>query len=63
MLDGSSRYILAWKLAPTIAASDVQESLELALARAKLDRLRVRHCPRLLSDNGRAMCLASFAAS
>jgi putative transposase len=34
------------------AATDVQETLEVALAMAKLDRVRVRHRPRLLSDNG-----------
>jgi putative transposase len=30
----------------------VQETLEQALAKTKLDRVRVRHRPRLLSDNG-----------
>jgi len=35
-----------------MAATDVQETLEQALAKAKLDRVRVRHRPRLLSDNG-----------
>jgi putative transposase len=52
VLDDYSRYILAWKLTPTMAAMDVQETLEQALAKAKLDRVRVRHRPRLLSDNG-----------
>jgi len=52
VLDDFSRYILAWRLSPTIAATDVQETLEQALAKAKLDRVRVRHRPRLLSDNG-----------
>ena len=52
MLDDYSRYILAWKLTPTMAATDVQETLEKALACARLDRVRVRHRPRLLSDNG-----------
>lgn len=52
ILDDYSRYILAWKLTPTMAATDVQETLEIALAKAKLDRVRVRHRPRLLSDNG-----------
>jgi putative transposase len=35
-----------------MAATDVQETLEIALAKAKLDRVRVRHRARLLSDNG-----------
>ena len=52
VLDDYSRHILAWKLTPTMAATDVQETLEIALAEAKLDRFRVRHRPRLLSDNG-----------
>lgn len=52
VLDDYSRYSLAWKLTPTMAAPDVQETLELALARARFDRVRVRHRPRLLSDNG-----------
>ena|GEM_PF-2547946 len=45
VLDDYSRYSLAWKLTPTMAATDVQETLELALARARLDRVRVRHRP------------------
>ena len=52
VLDDYSRYILAWKLTPAMAATDVQETLGKALAWAKLDRVRVRHRPRLLSDNG-----------
>ena len=51
VLDDYSRYILAWRLSPTMAATDVQETLEKALAEAKLDQVRVRHRPRLLSDN------------
>jgi transposase InsO family protein len=52
VLDDYSRYILAWNLTSTMATTDVQETLELPLARARLDRVRVRHRPRLLSDNG-----------
>ncbi len=52
VLDDYSRYILAWRLSPTMAATDVQQTLEQALATAKLDRVRVRRRPRLLSDNG-----------
>jgi transposase InsO family protein len=33
-------------------ASDVRDTLELALARTNLERVKVRHHPRLLSDNG-----------
>src|SRR4030095_6300520 len=52
VLDDFSRYILAWKLTPTMAATDVQDTLECALAKAKLEKVRVQHRPRLLSDNG-----------
>jgi putative transposase len=54
VLDDYSRYIIAWKLAPTMAASDVQETLEMALKKTSLQKARVRHRPRLLSDNGPA---------
>ena len=54
MLDGFSRYILAWKLSPTMGASDVTETLDQALAVTGVDQVRVQHRPRLLSDNGPA---------
>jgi len=54
ILDDFSRYILAWKLSSTMATRDVEETLNLALAKAGLDEVRVRHRPRLLSDNGPA---------
>jgi transposase InsO family protein len=52
VLDDFSRYILAWKLTPTMNASDVQDTLLLALAKTGLDHVLVEHRPRLLSDNG-----------
>jgi transposase InsO family protein len=54
VLDDYSRYIIAWKLAPTMGANDVEETLELALEKSELGKARVRHRPRLLSDNGPA---------
>jgi len=54
VLDDYSRYIIAWQLAPTMAASDVEETLEMALKMTGLQKVRVRHRPRLLSDNGPA---------
>lgn len=54
VLDDFSRYILAWKLTPTMAAGDVLDTLELALKASGLKHARVRHRPRLLSDNGPA---------
>lgn len=52
VLDDFSRYILAWKLTPTMASTDVQETLQLALDKTGLDHVLVQHRPRLLSDNG-----------
>ena len=52
VLDDFSRYILAWKVFTTMAASDVTEVLDLALSKADMDRVHVQHRPRLLSDNG-----------
>ena len=52
VLDDFSRYILAWKLCSTMTATDVSDTLTLALDSSGLARVRVRHRPRLLSDNG-----------
>ena len=52
ILDDFSRYIIAWKLCVTMRAEDVTETLELALQASGCDQARVRHRPRLLSDNG-----------
>ena len=52
VLDDFSRYVVAWKLYTTMAASDVTETLEVALEASGLDQVKVRHRPRLLSDNG-----------
>ena len=52
VLDDYSRYILAWTLTPTMKAADVKETLDLALAATGAERIKVRHRPRLLSDNG-----------
>lgn len=52
VLDDYSRYILAWRLAPTMGAADVQETLDQAIAQTNLTHIKVRHRPRLLSDNG-----------
>jgi len=52
--DDYSRYILAWKVTTTMNAEDVTETLEMALNCSGLSKARVRHRPRLLSDNGPA---------
>ena len=52
VLDDFSRYIVAWKLCTTMAASDVTDTLDLALQSAGLDQAAIQTRPRLLSDNG-----------
>jgi transposase InsO family protein len=52
VLDDYSRYIISWRLTTSMAASDVTETLEDALTVTGLSEARVRHRPRLLSDNG-----------
>lgn len=52
VLDDYSRYIITWKLCTGMAASDVQNTLDQALAETGLDQANVVHRPRLLSDNG-----------
>jgi len=52
VMDDYSRYILAWKLSASMTANDVIETLDMARNRTGIDRVRVHHKPRLLSDNG-----------
>jgi putative transposase len=52
ILDDYSRYVVAWKLCTTMKASDVTDTLELALQASGCDQVAVQHKPRLLSDNG-----------
>ncbi len=54
VLDDFSRYIIAWKLSPTMGVGDVKNTLDQALAVTGVDQVQVRHRPRLLSDNGPA---------
>jgi len=52
ILDDYSRYIIAWKLCTNMRASDVTDTLTMALKASGCDQATVRHKPRLLSDNG-----------
>jgi transposase InsO family protein len=52
ILDDFSRFIIAWRLCTSMSASDVTDTLDDALLFAGLDQVKVRHKPRLLSDNG-----------
>jgi putative transposase len=62
VLDDFSRYIIAWRLAPTMAATDVQETLTFALDLTGIEQVHVKHRPRLLSDNGPAFIAEALAA-
>jgi transposase InsO family protein len=61
ILDDHSRYIVAWKLCTTMKASDVTETLELALEASGCDDVTVVHKPRLLSDNGSSYVAGDLA--
>ena len=52
VLDDFSRYVLAWKLCTTMSATDVSDTLQVALQASGLNQVKVLHRPRLLSDNG-----------
>ena len=52
ILDDYSRYIVSWKLRTSMSAEDVKATLDDALARTGIEKVKVRHRPRLLSDNG-----------
>lgn len=63
VMDDYSRYILAYRLSPTMNATDAEETLKIALHTAEIEQVKVYHRPRLLSDNGsayRAKDLATF---
>ena len=52
VLDDYSRFIIAWRLCTSMSASDVSDTLDDALRFTGLDQVKVKHKPRLLSDNG-----------
>ena len=61
VLDDFSRYIIAWKLTTGMSHTDVQDTLDLALAATEVTQVAVQHRPRLLSDNGSAYISADLA--
>ena len=61
VLDDFSRYIVAWRLGPTMCASDVTATLDQALAGSGLDSATVVQRPRLLSDNGASYVAGDLA--
>ncbi len=52
VLDDHSRFIISWRLCTSMGTSDVSDTLDDALAFTGLDEVKVKHKPRLLSDNG-----------
>ena len=66
VLDDFSRFIVAWKLCATMQATDVTETLDLALAASELDEVQVMeaqvvHRPRLLTANGSSYVAGDLA--
>lgn len=52
VLDDYSRYIISWKLTESMTAEDVKDTLDLAIEKTGIEQVKVKHKPRLLSDNG-----------
>lgn len=52
VMDDYSRYIIAWQLFASMSADDVQETLDLAIEKTGVGKVKVKLRPRLLSDNG-----------
>ncbi len=52
VLDDFSRFIVAWRLCTSTSASDVPDTLDDALSFTGPAPVKVKHKPRLVSDNG-----------
>ena len=61
ILDDFSRYIIAWKLTTGMSHTDVEDTLDLAIATTGVKQVAVKHRPRLLSDNGSAYISGDLA--
>ena len=61
VLDDYSRYILAWHLSPTMGSQDVEAALNIAVEKTGVAHIKVKHRPRLLSDNGSAFISEALA--
>ncbi len=61
ILDDYSRYVVAWRLCPTMKASDVTATLEDALVASGCDRATVVQQPRPLCDNGSSFISGELA--
>jgi len=54
VLDDYSRFVISFTLSPTMNATDVEDTLKIALNKTGVKQVKVHHRPRLLSDNGSA---------
>lgn len=61
ILDDFSRYIIAWRLSPTMTSDDAITTLDLAVKRTGIEHIKVKLRPRLLSDNGAAFIAEPLA--
>ena len=52
VMDDYSRFIISWKLFVSMSATDVQETLDMALERTGVEQVKLNLKPRPLSDNG-----------
>ena len=62
ILDDYSRFIVAWRLCTGMSATDVSDTLDDALQFTGLNTVKVKHKPRLLSDNGPSYISGELAA-
>jgi len=61
VLDDYSRYILAWRLSPTMTSEDAKQTLTSAVETTGVQHIKVKYRPRLLSDNGAAFVSEDLA--
>jgi transposase InsO family protein len=61
VLDDYSRYIISWKLSPTMNAEDAKDTLDIAVEKTGVDQVKLQQRPRLLSDNGSAYISKALA--
>ena len=61
VLDDFSRFIIAWRFCASMSTRDVSDTLDDALRFTGLNQIKVKHKPRLLSDNGPSYILSELA--
>ena len=63
VLDDFSRYILAWKLCTTMSATDVSDTLQVALRGSGLTQVKVLHRPKVVAIVHRARKVRTTSAT